>query len=107
MRIIIVALLITMLFSLLFATYDKDIDHLISDAENGDMEAQYILGLSYYRGEGVEKNSKQAVYWYEKAANLGDADAQYNLGSCYANGEGVVKNYKQAVYWYEKAANQG
>ena len=52
----------------------------------GDMEAQYILGLSYYRGEGVE-----AVYWLEQAANQGDADAQYYLGVSYANGEGVEK----------------
>ena len=68
----------------------------------------FLAGLDdFLLGEGVEKNSEQAVYWFEQAANHGDADAQYYLGVSYANGEGVVKNYKLAVYWYEKAANQG
>ncbi|MDD5315591.1 MAG: SEL1-like repeat protein [Candidatus Cloacimonetes bacterium] len=34
------------------------------------MEAQYILGLGYYLGEGVEINSEQGVYLFEQAANL-------------------------------------
>jgi len=54
------------------------------------MEAQFDLGLRYYNGEGVVKNYKQAVYWYEKAANQGNADAQFNLGLCYGLGQGVV-----------------
>lgn len=48
----------------------------------GDMEAQYILGLSYYRGEGVEINSEQGVYLFEQAANQGHVGAQYYLGLC-------------------------
>jgi TPR repeat protein len=30
--------------------------------------------------------AKQAVYWYQKAADQGQAKAQYNLGVMYANG---------------------
>jgi TPR repeat protein len=37
-------------------------------------------------GKGVLKNDKQAVYWYQKAAEQGLAEAQYNLGAMYANG---------------------
>jgi TPR repeat protein len=34
----------------------------------------------YNFGEGVLKDYKQAVYWYQKAADQGYAEAQSNLG---------------------------
>jgi TPR repeat protein len=55
----------------------------------------------------VLKDDKQAVYWYQKAADQGYAEAQSILGVMYANGKGVLKDDKQAVYWYQKAADQG
>jgi TPR repeat protein len=61
----------------------------------------------YANNKGTLKDAKQAVYWYQKAADQGYAKAQYNLGVMYANGKGVLKDDKQAVYWYQKAANQG
>jgi TPR repeat protein len=41
----------------------------------------------------VLKDYKQAVYWYQKAADQGDAKAQSNLGIMYAFGKGVLKDY--------------
>ena len=76
-------------------------------ANQGDVTAQYNLGVCYHNGNGVAKDYAKAVYWYSKAANQGHASAQCNLGFCYKNGEGVTKNYAKAVYWYSKAANQG
>jgi TPR repeat protein len=35
----------------------------------------------YANGKGVLKDDKQAVYWYQKAANQGQAKAQSNLGA--------------------------
>ncbi|MHB9148099.1 MAG: patatin-like phospholipase family protein [Candidatus Amoebophilus sp.] len=72
-----------------------------------DMEAQYNLGIMYYKGWGVDKNYQEAKEWYEKAAQQGYAAAQCNLGWMYLNGEGVDKNYQEAKEWYEKAAKQG
>ncbi|QLB40550.1 tetratricopeptide repeat protein [Mannheimia pernigra] len=90
------------------ATQQNDqVANLIRLAEQGISEAQYNLGQMYRRGEGVAKNDKQAVYWYQKAAEQGNTDAQYNLGSMYYVGKGVAKNDKQAIYWYQKAAEQG
>ena len=40
-------------------------------AEQGDVDAQYNLGLYYQYGRGVEQNSKKAVEWYAKAAEQG------------------------------------
>ena len=76
-------------------------------AERGNAEAQYNLGLCYEKGDGVEENYYQAVYWYKKAAERGYIDAQFNLGVCYDYGKGVEQDYVQAAYWYKKAAEQG
>jgi TPR repeat protein len=35
----------------------------------------------YANDKGVLKDAKQAVYWYQKAADQGQAKAQYNLGA--------------------------
>ncbi len=54
-----------------------------------------------------EKDPKEAVKWYRKAADQGHAGAQHNLGWMYANGEGGERDPKEAVKWYRKAADQG
>ena len=69
--------------------------------------AQYNLGLSYYKGDGIVKNEAEAVKWFRRAAEQGHVLAQYNLGLSYYNGEGVVKNEAEAAKWYRKAAEQG
>ena len=76
-------------------------------AEQGDAEAQTVLGLMYVNGEGVPEDARQAGYWWRKAAEQGLAEAQFNLGNRYAKGEGVPKDARQAVFWYRKAAEQG
>ena len=45
-------------------------------AEQGDVEAQYNLGLMYEFGDGVEEDFDQAVKWFEKAAERGHEGAQ-------------------------------
>jgi TPR repeat protein len=76
-------------------------------AGQGDVRAQYNLGLMYADGDGVPENGAEAVKWYRKAAEQGDADAQYNLGYMYADGLGVPENGAEAVKWFRKAAAQG
>ena len=55
-------------------------------AEQGLADAQFGLGLMYYKGEGVPKDDKEAVMWYRLAAEQGDAPAQVNLGVMYREG---------------------
>ena len=61
----------------------------------------------YAKGEGVPKNSVEAVKWYQRAAEQECAPAQCNLGLCYETGRGVPKNVRLAVKWFIKAARQG
>ena len=84
----------------------------------GNAEAQFVIGMMYYRGEGIPKvknefgdtitsSPKEAAEWNQKAAAQGHAEAQYTLGIVYTNGIGVPKNEAKAVEWYRKAAAQG
>jgi len=76
-------------------------------AEAGDAIAQYNLGVMYRKGQGVEQDFKEAVKWYQKAADQGYAPAQHNLGVMYENGQGVEQDCEEAVRWYQKSADQG
>ncbi len=76
-------------------------------AEQGDVRAQYNIGIMFENGRGVTKNIKKAFLWYEKAANQGHEYAQNNLGNMYYDGVGVKQDIKQAFFWYHKSASQG
>ncbi len=80
---------------------------LRKEAEQGGAVAQYNLGVSYEKGQGVDQDYVQAVYWYRKAAEQGYANAEYNLGGLCRNGQGVLQDYAQAAGWWRKAAEQG
>lgn len=76
-------------------------------ANHGHAEAQYLLGLRYYFGEGLTKNTEIGVGWLRKAAEQGIPKAQYFLGSAYEDGDGVAPNTDEAMRWYREAAAQG
>ena len=73
----------------------------------GDPRAQYLLGASYYSGNGVRQNYPEASKWFQKAARKGQASAQYHLGKMYAEGHGVHQDDREAFKWFEKAATRG
>jgi uncharacterized protein len=73
-------------------------------AEEGNVAAQFNLGIMYQLSHGVPQDNDAAVSWYRKAAEQGLAEAQYNLGVMYANGEGVSQDYAAAHMWFNLAA---
>ena len=75
-------------------------------AEQGNTEAQCVLGRFYYMGYGVNKDYAEAVKWYRQAAEQGDTIAQFQLGNCYYNGHGVDEDCAEAVKWWRQAAEQ-
>ena len=81
-------------------------DKLYLKAKKGDAIAQFKLGYSYRKGDGVEKNDEKAVYWYKLAAEQGMVNAQYNLGVCYFHGQGVEVDKSTALLWWTKAGYQ-
>jgi hypothetical protein len=75
-------------------------------ADQGNVLAQYNLGVMYAKGLGAPKDYKEAVKWYRLAAEQGNAKAQNDLGVMYHKELGALKNYKKAVKWYRLAAEQ-
>jgi hypothetical protein len=82
-------------------------DDLQKRAEQGDAEAQFILGTLYRNGDGVLQNDTQAVEWFQRAANQGYVRALSALGSSYWAGRGVRQDYSQAYFWYQLALAEG
>ena len=80
---------------------------LRKDAEQGNTDAEYMLGNRYLDGQGVPQDYTQAAVWWRKAAEQGHAEAQYNLGLSCGYGRGVRRDYTQAATWFRKAAEQG
>ena len=76
-------------------------------AEQGDADAQDLLGDCYQYGWHVHKDYAAAVEWYEKASAQGHAAAQRSLGWCYENGYGVKQSAEKSAYWYRKGAEGG
>ena len=76
-------------------------------ARQGEVIAQFNLGVMYANGQGIAQNDKHAVYCYQKAAEQGYAKAQNNFGWMYGKDRGLEQDYKQAVFWYRKATEQG
>jgi hypothetical protein len=48
-------------------------------AEQGNAEAQGLLGVMYRRGQGVARNSARAFMWFSRAAAHGNARAKTEL----------------------------
>jgi hypothetical protein len=76
-------------------------------AETGYAEAQYVLGLRYATGVGVDPDDEEAVGWYLLAAEQEYVEAHYNLGIMYGTGRGVMQDDAEAVRRYRLAAEQG
>jgi TPR repeat protein len=76
-------------------------------AELGNAEAQFYLGVKYANSEGPAQDYGRAAKWYQKAAEQDHVLAQFNLGVMYANGQGVSRNPTEADVWFGKAAQRG
>jgi uncharacterized protein len=87
--------------------YARAVKEFTPLANQGNRDAQHLLGLMYYTGQGLPQNYKQALGWFRKAAEQGIADAQYVLGAMYYTAKGTPQDNRQAVAWFRKAAEQG
>ena len=81
---------------------------LTEHAEDGIIEAQYILGKAYLEGiRGCEKNNERAVMWMKTAAINGHSWAQYDLAELYAKGDCVKRDLSKSFEWFKRSARQG
>lgn len=75
-------------------------------AAQGRRDAQFNLGMCYLHGEGLPRNSAEALRWFRMSAEQQDDLAQYYVGRAYELGDGVPLDYDTAVYWYRKSVEQ-
>lgn len=87
--------------------YQTTFKFLLPLAEQGNAEAQLMLGVMYARGIGVKQDDFEAVKWYRQAAEQGYANAQAILGFSYLLGKGVQVNKSLAKEWFGKACDNG
>lgn len=85
--------------------FSEALPYVYEAALQGYLDAEYLMGLMSYYGEGVVTDYDQAVYWFRKAADNGGINSSYYLGLCYELGRGVGQSWTDAVYWYRKAAD--
>lgn len=100
-------------------------EHLRPLAEQGVVEAQYRLGLSYCCGIGSYYNNVKALNWFCEAGKRGYSPAQFELGRMYersysnpawdsvtlrrrpARGLFPEKDLLRAYMWFSLAAAEG
>lgn len=75
-------------------------------AENGDVNAQLVIGHCYYTGTMVTQNYRLAREWFYLGALQGNPIAQINLGYMYEKGYGTEVDIKEAEKWYQKSKNK-
>ena len=99
-----VALLIS-----IFATFvsAQSVEELTASAENNNVHAQLKLAERFLRGRDVEQSDREALYWYQKAAEGGSHVAAAKLGYAYYRGIGTKSSDEKASFWLSQAAFAG
>lgn len=87
--------------------YEDAVNSFQKAAEFGYSEAQLMLGMCYFNGDGIKRDYDEAVKWFRRAAEQNNLQAQFKLGVCYFGGIGVNRREDEALYWLQKAAKQG
>ena len=66
--------------------YQTAIKHFKPLALQGDLKAQFNMGIIYKNGKGVTQDYAEAVKWFRLAAKQGSPEAQNWLGVFYDAG---------------------
>ena len=69
-------------------------------ANQGNADAEYALGLIYYKGEIGRINLAASLEYFRRAMVNGNQDAIFMLGEMYYNGYEVDKDYNEAMDYY-------
>lgn len=82
--------------------YQAALRMLQAPAENGNVDAQYLLGLIYINGlADGRRNSYMAEKWFGMAAQAGHTAAQVQLAFLYQDSSAPVYNPLAAYRWFD------
>jgi len=85
---------------------DSEFRQQVKAAESGDAQAQYELGMVYFKDQQKRDDAK-ALEWLEKSADQGNLQAKFQLGTMYSIGDGVKQDIPKSVEYLEDSANGG
>lgn len=80
---------------------------LKKSAEQGNVDAAYMLGFMHQYETGVAKDVGKSLTWMTRAADAGHVTAMVTLAIVYKMGDGVIPNKVKARDYYAKAAEKG
>lgn len=69
----------------------NEFKNLLKNAENGNANAMYLVGLAYEAGDGVEADINEAIQWMKGADELGNKDARAWLEDYYFDDDAGVQ----------------
>lgn len=87
--------------------YSRAYDYYDESAKQSYPPAVTQLGILYYYGEGVDRNYRESVKYFQKAVDLGDKRAYYFLGLSYMESHGVAQNLNKAAELMLQAKEYG
>ena len=76
-------------------------------AQQGDSDAQYLLGLMYLSGRFVAMDATVGVQWMLAAAEQGHAKAQQTVADLSFEGQLIKRDLSRAEHWYLVQSEQG
>lgn len=74
-------------------------------ARQGDKEANFNLGVIYFKGKKVKKDLNQAMKYFQRASASGQEKAKYNVAIIYANKNYTKYDLKKSYQLFEELAN--
>ena len=83
----------------------KLIQSVLPRAEQGDAEAQWVLGTCYRGRRLTAEDVAQSVSWFRKSAENGFADGQVTMGHLYCTGAEVGTNAPR-ITWRARCEDQ-
>lgn len=87
--------------------YQKALEIWMPLANDGNVEAQHMIGMIYVSDQSAMKDYSKAMIWFRKAAQHGYVSSQYMIGYMYEFGQNGRPDYSKALKWYLKAAENG
>ena len=80
---------------------------LLPEANKGNAEAQWAMGMMNYHGNPILSDIPEAAAWFKKAGNQGHSTSSLVIATMYFYGEYFNKSKRKSLEWMEKAAEQG
>ena len=76
-------------------------------ADEGDADAQYVLGTAYQYGLGLEHSDEKSFEWYGRAIGQGHLPALHDMAGFYLFGIGVRESPEKAFEMLKRASDEG